>query len=63
MYAYYSTDQIFVPSIKVTYFKNLHVIDIIVLNPSLVDKSLSIKSSINLILEYDIYPHSHIHLR
>lgn len=46
MYANFSTDQVFAPLIKVIYFENLHITDIIMLNLLLVSGNISIKSSV-----------------
>lgn len=45
--AYCSADQVSAPSIRVTCFENLHIINIIALNPCLVSGSAGIKSNVS----------------
>lgn len=44
-YAHYFADQVFAPTIKMTHFENLHITDMITLNPCLVSGSAHTKSS------------------
>lgn len=45
--AHYSADQVSIPLIKVTRFKNLYVTDMIALKPYFVSEKASIKSSVS----------------
>lgn len=47
IYAYYFVDQILIPLIRMTYFKNLHITNIIVLKLYLENEGASRNSSIN----------------
>lgn len=53
IYAYFSIDCLFTLFIKVTYFENLHVTNIIVLNLFLVSSNASTKSRIKIKKTFD----------